>query len=119
MVEGSKRKLAEADREGQQGFVLSEELRRLEDRVEVADRALLFTNRPLSTENDHGLKNGVQRNVGFERVSHGLLRRRRPVPETRLQSRHDGRGLAMLGRFKAQDRGVPYTGREVPVQVPV
>src|SRR5213076_1408134 len=32
MVEGSKRKFAEADREGQQGFVLSEELRRLEDR---------------------------------------------------------------------------------------
>src|SRR5205823_11579961 len=118
MVEGSKRKFAEADREGQQGFVLSEELRRLEDRVEVADRVLLFTNGPLSIEIDHGFKNGVQRNVGFERVSHGFLRRRRLVSETRLQSRHDGRGLAVLGRSKAQELGVSETGRESSVQLP-
>src|SRR2546430_17295616 len=90
MVEGSERKFAESDREGQQGFVPSEELRRLEDRIQVADCVLLFPDRPLSVEIDDGCEDRLQRNVGFERMSHGLLRRRRLVSE-RSEERRVGK----------------------------
>src|SRR5438552_16164152 len=114
MVEGSERKFAESDREGQQGFVPSEELRRLEDRIQVADRVLLFADRPLSIEIDDGGEDRLQGNVGFERMSYGFLRRRRLVSEARFQSGHDRRGLPMPGPAEPPRLGRPETGRRDP-----
>src|SRR5439155_7281023 len=110
MVEGSERKFAESDRERQQGFVLSEELRRLEDRIQVADCVLLFPDCPLSVEIDDGCEDRLQGNVGFERMSYGFLRRRRLVSEARLHRRQDRRGLPMLGRAEPQELGIPEAG---------
>src|SRR5438094_708568 len=80
--------------------------------VRVADNTVFFGETLRLHVDDRVLTDG------FVRVSHGFLRRRRLVSETRLQSRHDGRGLAVLGRSKAQELGVSETGRESSVQLP-
>src|SRR5437879_5729048 len=82
----SEGEFAEADRERKKGFLFPEELRRLEDGVQIADRVFLLPDRPLPVEVDDRGEDVLQRHVRLEGMPNGLLRRGRLVPQARLRS---------------------------------
>src|SRR3989442_12693508 len=70
----SKGQLAQADREREQRLLPPEEPRGLQDRVQIADRVLLLTDRPLAVEVHHGGADVVQGDLRFEGAPHRFLR---------------------------------------------
>src|SRR5207244_465554 len=100
---GSEGELAQADREREKRLVFPEELRGLQDRVQVADRVLLLANRPLAVEVDDGGEDVVEGHIRLEGVADRLLRRRRFEPEARLEGREHRRAIASLRLAEAQE----------------
>src|SRR6266705_2890039 len=114
----SEGEFAEADREREEGLLFPEELGRLEDGVQIADRVFLLPDRPLPVEVDDRGEEVLQRDVRLEGMSNGLLRRRRLVPQARLEGREHGRSVRTFRFPQSQELRVPEPGREGAIQFP-
>src|SRR5881396_1141555 len=112
------RKFAEADRERKKGFLFPEELRRLEDGVQIADRVFLLPDRPLPVEVDDRGEDVLQRHVRLEGMPNGLLRRGRLVPQARLEGREHGGSVLIFRLPEPQELRIPESGREGSIQLP-
>src|SRR5438046_8626161 len=108
----SEGEFAEADRERKKGLLFPEELRRLEDGVQIADRVFLLPDRPLPVEVDDRGEDVLQRHVRLEGMPNGLLRRGRLVPQARLEGRERGASVLIFRRPEPQDLGSPKRVRE-------
>src|SRR5947209_6817580 len=117
-VRRSEGQLAQADREREQRLVLPKELRGLQDRVHIADRVLLLTDRPLTVEvHDRG-EDVVQGHVRFEPASHRLLRGWRLVAKARFEGSDEGRSLRRLGRPEPKEVRIAEFRRQRAIQLP-
>src|SRR5437870_12166796 len=112
------RKFAEADRKRKKGLLFPEELRRLEDGVQIADRVFLLPDRPLSVEVDDRGEDVLQRHVRLEGMPDGLFPRRRLVPHARLERREHGGSVLIFGLPEPQELRIPESGREGSIQLP-
>src|SRR5256886_12341540 len=112
------RKFAEADRERKKGLLFPEELRRLEDGVQIADRVFLLPDRPLSVEVYDRGEDVLQSHVRLEGVPNGLLRRGRLVPQARLEGREHGGSVLIFRLPEPQELRIPESGREGSIQLP-
>src|SRR5256885_16792167 len=111
-------KFAEADRERKKGLLFPENLRRLEDGVQIADRVFLLPDRPLPIEVDDRGEDVLQKDVRFEGMPNGLFRWRRLVPQARLEGREHG-GLVLIFRLpQPQEFRIAEPGREGAIQLP-
>src|SRR6266550_2007235 len=114
----SEGELAEADRERKKGLLFPEELRRLEDGVQIADRVFLLPDRPLSVEVYDRGEDVLQRHVRLQGMPNGLLRRGRLVSQARLEGREHGGSVLIFGLPEPQELRIPESGREGSIQLP-
>src|SRR5947209_2857524 len=114
----SEGELAEPDRERKKGLLFPEELRRLEDGVQITDRVFLLPDRPLSVEVDHRGEDVLQGHVRLEGVPNSLLRRGRLVPQARLEGREHGGSVLIFRLAEPQELRIPESGREGSIQLP-
>src|SRR2546423_14559301 len=114
----SEGEFAEADREREKGLLFPEEPRRLEHGVQVADRVFLLPDRPLPVEVDDRGEDVLQRDVRLEGMPNGLFRRRRLVPQARLEGREHGGSVLIFRLPQPQEFRIAEPGREGAIQLP-
>src|SRR2546430_14849534 len=108
MSQQSEGQLAQADREWEQRLLLPKELRGLQDRVQIADRVLLFADRPLTVEVHYRGQDVVERDIRLESVSQRLLVGRGLVSQAHFVGCGEGPSGGRLRRVRPEE--VPRGG---------
>src|SRR5207249_356772 len=118
MSQQSEGQLAQADREWEQRLLLPKELRGLQDRVQIADRVLLFADRPLTVEVHYRGQDVVERDIRLESVAHRLFGGRGLVSQARFEGGDEGRSVGRLRWSDPKKFRIAEFRRQRAIQLP-
>src|SRR5207247_10676876 len=110
--------LAQADREREERFILPEERRRLQDRVQIADRVFLPPDGPLTVEVHDRRQDVVERDLRLQGVTHRLLGGRRLVSQARLERGEGGSTVVQLRPPEPQEIRIAEFRRQGAIHFP-